>query len=90
MTESDFQRNAVKEALDVIIQQTKEDYVEVGELKRIDCVPLRSFNKVEMFKSGLEQNQSCYLGMLYSYLEQNFDMDRVTVAGSDEHSMQVG
>lgn len=58
--------------------------------KRVGLVPLRSFNKVEMFKSGLEQNQSCYLGMLYSYLEQNFDMDRVTVAGSDEHSMQVG
>lgn len=34
LTESEFQRNAVKEALDVMIQQTKEDYVEVGELKR--------------------------------------------------------
>ncbi|WII37222.1 sulfatase-like hydrolase/transferase [Paenibacillus thiaminolyticus] len=111
LTESESQRNAVQEALDAMIQQTKEDCVEIEELKRqleaykeiskaieqeainsytsfpaqgenlligeelegyyiglydgmkierdgIDCVPLRSFNKVEMFKSGFEQKQS--------------------------------
>ncbi|GAC41342.1 sulfatase-like hydrolase/transferase [Paenibacillus popilliae] len=34
LTESDFQRNAVQEAMDVVIQQTKEECVEIEELKR--------------------------------------------------------
>ncbi|PZM67278.1 sulfatase-like hydrolase/transferase [Paenibacillus dendritiformis] len=108
LTESDFQRNAVQDALDRMIEQAKEECVEIEALKRqleeykqistaiekdamnlytnfpaqgeslligeelegyyiglydsmkierdgIDCVPLRSFNKVEMFKIGVEQ-----------------------------------